>query len=72
METIKSDATPKFFEDIYNFFGDIEAIAYDFLKSLLIDCDSMRYLPSLVVCSVISTTIEIYFKLNSISQKVGY
>jgi hypothetical protein len=53
-----------FLEDIYNFFGDIEAIAYDFTKSLLIDCETMRYLPSLVVCAVISTTIEIYQRVH--------
>jgi len=52
------------FDQIYSFFGDIEAIAYDFTKSVIIDCDSLQYRASIIVCALISATIEIYMRIH--------
>lgn len=45
------------YEQTYNFMSEIEAAVYDYTKSILIDAESMRFKPSLIVCGVISVTL---------------
>ena len=51
-------------EKMYDFFADIESISYDYSKSILIDCESFNFKPSILVCSLISGVIEMYLKLH--------
>ena len=51
-------------EQVYVFLSEIEAATYDFTKSVLIDCDSMRFKPSVIVCGLICLTIKLNFLLN--------
>ena len=51
-------------EDVYNFLTDAETIVYDFSKSVLIDAQLMRYLPSIVVCALITASLEVLVKVN--------
>ena len=45
----------------YKFVCDIETAVYDFTKSVLIDAEALKFLPSLTVAAIMSTTLEIYF-----------
>jgi hypothetical protein len=51
-------------EQVYVFLSEIEAATYDFTKSVLIDCDSMRFKPSVIVCGLICLTIKLNYLLN--------
>jgi hypothetical protein len=51
-------------EGVYVFLSEIEAATYDFTKSILIDADSMRFKPSLLVCGLISVTTKLNLLLN--------
>jgi hypothetical protein len=43
----------------YKFLCDVESLAYDLTKSVLIDAESMQYSSSMIVASLISISIEI-------------
>ena len=47
--------------------SEIEAVVYDYTKSVLIDAEMMRFKPSVIVCSIISVTLEVYL-LTKYSQ----
>ena len=47
------------------FLSEIEMIAYDFSKSVLVDTEAMSYKPSLIVAALITISIEL-----SLKQKV--
>ena len=51
-------------EEVYNFLTEAESIVYDYSKSILIDAQLMRYLPSIVICAVITASLEILIKVN--------
>lgn len=51
-------------EDVYNFLTEAESIVYDFSKSVLIDAQLMKYLPSIVVCALITASLEVLVKVN--------
>jgi hypothetical protein len=52
------------FESTYTFFSEVEAIVYDYTKSMLIDCETLNYRSSVLMASVISASIEVYLNLN--------
>ena len=52
-------------EAIYSFLSEVEAAAYDFSKSVLIDADSMRFKPCVLVAGLFSTTIELHLLQNN-------
>lgn len=62
-----------FYEDMYDFFGSIEALAYDFSKSLLIDAHCLSYKASISICALISVSIELYLriKMSSLMYQKG-
>jgi hypothetical protein len=43
---------------------EIEAIAYDYTKSILIDAEALSFKPSLIVCGVICSTLDVFILLN--------
>ena len=49
---------------VYEFISEIETQVYDYTKSVLIDADVLQYNASIIVCSLISITIEIFLKLE--------
>lgn len=49
---------------ICQFINDIEAIAYDFCKSSLIDAHLKQFDNSILVCSLISISIDMYFRIK--------
>ena len=49
---------------MYDFFGAIEALAYDLSKSMLIDAHSLSFKASISVCALISVSIEIYMRIK--------
>ena len=51
-------------EDVYNFLTEAESIVYDYSKSVLIDAQLMKYLPSIVVCALITASLEVLIKVN--------
>jgi hypothetical protein len=52
-------------EQVYVFLSEVEAAAYDFSKSVLIDADSMRFKPCVLVASLMSMVIELHLLLNN-------
>ena len=46
----------------YHLLCEVEQVAYDFVKSVLIDAESLKYKPSILVAAVISVSLEILFK----------
>lgn len=54
----------KIYDLVYLFVGEIESAIYDYTKSILIDADSSQYRSSIVVCALLSITIDIYLKLE--------
>lgn len=50
---------------IYTFLSEVEAAAYDFSKSVLIDADSMRFKPCVLVAGLFSLSIELHLLLNN-------
>ena len=51
-------------EQIYAFLSEVEAAAYDFTKSVMIDADSMRFKPCVLVASLMSVSIELHLLLH--------
>ena len=47
-----------------SFFSELETQSYDFLKSVIIDAELLKYKPSLLCCSVICASIELRLKLQ--------
>lgn len=45
----------------YKFLCDVEMAVYDYIKSLLIDAESLKYPPSVCVAAIVSASIEIFF-----------
>ena len=58
------EASQPYLDDVYNFFGEIEALAYDLSKSVLIDAHSLQFKGSIIVCSLISVSIELYIRVK--------
>ena len=54
----------KCFEQIYSFMSDIEALVYDFIKSILIDAEALKFKPSLIVVACISASFEVFYLVN--------
>ena len=48
------------FIDLYNWLNTIETMACDISKSLLIDVESLKYAPSIAVCSLITVSILVH------------
>ena len=46
----------------YRFLCDIETEVYDISKSVLIDAESMKFKPSIIIAAVVTATIEMYLK----------
>jgi hypothetical protein len=44
--------------------SDIEAVVYDFIKSILIDAEVLKFKPSLVVVSTITASFDVFFMVN--------
>ena len=57
-------------EQIYTFLSDIEGAAYDFSKSVLVDADSLRFKPCVLVASLFSMTIELHLLLNHSKEDI--
>jgi len=55
----------KLYYATYKFLCDVEMVAYDYIKSLLIDVESLRFSPSLSVAAIVSASIEIYLMILS-------
>ena len=47
------------------FLYGIEQVVYDFSKSVLIDADSMRFKPCVLVASLFSVSIELHLLLSN-------
>ena len=54
----------KFFVSTHRFLCEVEAAAYDFCKSAIIDAHVLRIKPSFLVAALFSSSIEIVIKLN--------
>jgi len=54
----------KIYDIVYHFVSEIESAIYDYTKSVLIDAESSQYRSSIVVCALLSITIDIYLKLE--------
>jgi hypothetical protein len=54
----------KYYEQTYMFMTDLEALVYDYTKSILIDAEALKFKPSIIVCGVISISFEIFFLVN--------
>ena len=52
------------YEQVYQFMSEIEAVVYDFIKSILIDAEVLRFKPSLIVVATISASFEVFFLVN--------
>lgn len=52
------------YEFIYDFLCDIESMVYDFMKSLLIDAQTLRYKGSLLVAGLVTICIDLFTKLS--------
>ena len=59
-----------FFSFTYDFICDIEATAYDFTKSLLIDADIHEFNNSITVLSIISISIDIFLMTEFTKSKI--
>ena len=46
----------------YNFLCSVEAICYDYTKSVLIDGNTLKYSASVIVASLVSGSIEVVLK----------
>ena len=44
--------------------SDIEALVYDFIKSILIDAEVLKHKPSLIVVATISASFEVFLMIN--------
>ena len=44
--------------------SEIEAMVYDFIKSILIDAEVLRFKPSSIVVATISASFEVFFLVN--------
>ena len=44
--------------------SDIEALVYDFIKSILIDAEALKFKPSLIVVACISASFEVFYLVN--------
>lgn len=58
-------------EAVYSLIQEVEMMAYDYSKSLLIDCDSMQYRPSLIMAAVITGSIQLQLAVNFTYQKIS-
>ena len=47
----------------YRYMCEIETAAYDLSKSVLIDAESMKFKPSIIVVALVTAAIEIKFNL---------
>lgn len=54
----------KIYDLVYHFVSEIESAIYDYTKSVLIDAEVSQYRSSIVVCALLSITIDIYLKLE--------
>jgi len=52
------------YEEIYSFMSDIEALVYDFIKSILIDAEVLKFKPGLIVVATISASFEVFLMIN--------
>ena len=59
-----------FFSFIYDFICDIEATAYDFTKSMLIDAEVHEFNNSIAVLSIISVSIDIFLMTEFTKSKI--
>jgi hypothetical protein len=48
----------------HRFLCDVEAAAYDFSKSVLIDAHCLKFKPSFIVAALFSASLEITMKLK--------
>lgn len=46
----------------YDFLCTVEAVCYDYTKSVLIDGNSLKFNGSIIVASLVSASIEVVFK----------
>ena len=44
--------------------SDIEAMVYDFIKSILIDAEVLIFKPGLIVVATISASFEVFLMIN--------
>jgi hypothetical protein len=44
--------------------SDIEAMVYDFIKSILIDAEVLKFKPGLIVVATISASFEVFLMIN--------
>ena len=51
----------------YNFLCSVEAVCYDYTKSVLIDGNLLKHSPSIIVASLVSGSIEVVLK-NILNQ----
>jgi hypothetical protein len=55
-------------ENLYDWLSEIEGLAYDLTKSLLIDVRSLKFAQSISVCSLITVSIFLNSKLTLASK----
>ena len=53
----------RFYSSTYKFICDVETVTYDYTKSVLIDSESTKYKPSIIVASLVCVAIEVSLKL---------
>lgn len=59
---LKSGINSVYFNEVNDFFDHVEKLAYDFSKSVLIDCELFCYKPSVLVCALMTASLEIALK----------
>lgn len=52
------------YEFIYDFTGDVESLAYDLTKSVLIDAASLKYKGSLIVAALVNIGIDLQLRIS--------
>lgn len=61
----------EFYLGTYNFLCSVEAVCYDYTKSVLIDGNLLKYSPSILVSSLVSGSIEVVLR-NILNQQVNH
>jgi len=62
--------TSEFYEHTYEFMSEVEALTYDFCKSILIDAELQKFKPSLLVVSTLTISIDLMIRTSFSKEKI--